>query len=313
MQRFEWFKSLSLLLVVLASARVFGQCGDSTRKRCATCSAEHFTFSREWKERWLTRCSNDSNWTNNTQAETTPTSDTHELAKKLSNPVSSLISVPFQQNFDFGMGEGSGWKSSLNIQPVIPFVLSPKWNLISRTILPIVHQHNVIGESTQTGLGDMSQSFFFSPSDNKRLILGVGPQLLIPTATNSFLGTRKFGVGPTFLIAKQQGPWTYGALTNHVWSVAGSDNHPDVNSTFLQPFLSYNTKAAWTYGLNSEMSYDWTGNHWSIPIHFSVAKLVKFGKQPVSVGGTLRCWATSPAGGPEGCGLRIVVTPLFPK
>src|SRR6185295_6986654 len=178
-----------------------------------------------------------------------------------SNPVSSLISVPLQQNFDFGMGEGSGWKSSLNIQPVIPFVLSPKWNLISRTILPIVHQHNVIGVSTQTGLGDMSQSFFFSPSDNKRLILGVGPQLLIPTATNSFLGTRKFGVGPTFLIAKQQGPWTYGALTNHVWSVAGSNNHPDVNSTFLQPFLSYNTKAAWTYGLNSEMSYDWTGNH----------------------------------------------------
>lgn len=203
--------------------------------------------------------------------------DAQELAKKLSNPVASLISVPFQQNFDFGMGTGSGWRSTLNFQPVIPFVLSPKWNLISRTIAPIIHQHNVAGTGSQTGLGDITQSFFFSPRESKRFIWAVGPVLSIPTATDDLLGTEKFGVGPTFLILKQKKEWTYGALTNHIWSVAGSDSRANVNNTFIQPFLAYNTKDAWTYGLNAESSYDWVGNHWSVPIHFTVSKLIKFG------------------------------------
>jgi hypothetical protein len=230
----------------------------------------------------------------------TPTgSDAGELAKKLSNPVASLISIPFQSNFDFGMGSGSGWRYTLNFQPVIPVVLSPKWNLISRTILPIIHQHNVAGTGSQSGLGDLSQSLFFSPTDSKKFIWGVGPQLLIPTATNDLLGTQKFAIGPTLLILKQEHGWTYGALTNHVWSVAGNDTREDVNSTFLQPFLSYNTKDAWTYSLNTESSYDWVANHWSIPIHITVSKLIKFGNRPVSFGAALRCWATSPAGGPD--------------
>jgi len=260
---------------------------------------------RNWTRNWFTNST--------TKQQTAATDDTHELAKKLSNPVATLISFPLQSKFDFGMGKGSGWRYTLNVQPVIPFVITPKWNLISRTILPIVHQHNVAGVGTQTGLGDLSQSFFFSPTDSKRFIWGVGPQLLIPTATNSFLGSRKFGIGPSLLVLKQEEGWTYGTLANHVWSVAGSNNHPDVNSTFIQPFLSYNTKDAWTYGLNAEASYDWTGNHWNIPIHVTISKLTKFGNRPVSVGGALRCWATSSPGGPEGCGFRIIVTPLFPK
>ena len=156
--------------------------------------------------------------------------DSHELAKKLSNPVASLISVPFQQNFDFGMGAGSGWRSTLNIQPVIPVSLSPKWNVISRTILPIIHQHNVVPNGSQTGIGDITQSFFFSPTDSKRVIWGAGPVLLIPTATDDAPGTEKFGIGPTALVLKQQGGWTYGALVNHIWSVAGSATRSDVNS-----------------------------------------------------------------------------------
>lgn len=138
-----------------------------------------------------------------------PSSDeSHELAKKLSNPVSSLISFPLQSNFDFGMGTGSGWRYTLNLQPVIPISLSPKWNLISRTIIPIIHQHNVVPNSTQIGLGDISQSLFFSPTDSKKFIWGVGPQFLIPTATDENLGTDKFGLGPTFLILKQDRGWT---------------------------------------------------------------------------------------------------------
>ena len=239
--------------------------------------------------------------------------DSHELAKKLSNPVASLISVPFQQNFDFGMGAGSGWRSTLNIQPVIPISLSPKWNLISRTILPIIHQHNVVPNSSQTGLGDITQSFFFSPTDSKRAIWGAGPAILIPTATDDALGTEKFGLGPTALVLKQQGGWTYGALVNHIWSVAGSDTRSDVNSTFLQPFLAYNTKDAWTFSLNTESNYDWEGNNWNVPINFVISKLIKIGHRPVSVGGGIKCWAASAPGGPENCGLRMIFTPLFPR
>ena len=247
-------------------------------------------------------------------AQPSPQHDAAELAKKLSNPISSLISVPFQSNFDTGLGTGSGWRYTLNFQPVIPFTLSPKWNVISRTILPIMHQSGVsgIGQS-QSGLGDITQSFFFVPSESKKVIWGVGPALLIPTATNGALGTKKFGVGPMLIVLKQEHQWTYGVLTNHIWSVAGSDTRASVNSTFIQPFLSYNTKDAWTYNLSTESSYDWTGKHWSVPIGFTVSKLLHFGHQPVSIGGSIRCWAVRPPGGPQNCSPRIVVTPLFPK
>jgi hypothetical protein len=238
-----------------------------------------------------------------------------ELAKKLSNPVSSLISFPIQTNFDFGMGSGgSGWRMTMNVQPVIPIALSPRWNLISRTILPIIHQGNVVAPGTgQSGLGDTVQSFFISPNKTEPFIWGLGPVVLIPTATNEFLGSDQLGLGPTLVVLKQQGPWTYGALFNHIWRVAGGDDKPSVNATFMQPFLNYSTKDGWTYGINTESTYDWTGSSWSVPIHFSVSKVVRFGKQPISFGGQLRCWATSPTGGPESCGVRAIVTGIFPK
>lgn len=242
------------------------------------------------------------------------TDDTAELSKKLSNPVASLISFPVQTNFDFRMGSGSGWRMTMNVQPVIPMALNKEWNLISRTILPIIHQGNVVSQGTsQSGLGDTVQSFFLSPNKTEPFIWGLGPAVLIPTATNQFLGAKQLGLGPTAVVLKQQKGWTVGALWNHIWRVAGSSDRPRVNSDFIQPFLSYSTKDGWTYTLNTESTYDWTGNEWSVPVHFTIAKIVRFGKQPLSFGGALRCWATSPAGGPEGCGIRIVVTGIFPK
>lgn len=237
-----------------------------------------------------------------------------ELSKKLSNPVSSLISFPVQTSFDFGMGTGSGWRMTTNVQPVIPVALNKEWNLISRTIIPIIHQGNVVAPgSSQTGLGDVVQSFFISPSKTEPFIWGVGPAVLIPTATNQFLGSKQLGLGPTAVVLKQQHGWTVGALWNHIWRVAGGSGRPRVNADFIQPFLAYSTKDGWSYTVNTESTYDWTGNHWAVPIHFQVAKIVRFGKQPVSFGGALRCWATSPTGGPEGCGPRIVITGIFPK
>jgi hypothetical protein len=240
--------------------------------------------------------------------------DAAALAKKLSNPVASLISVPLQSNFDFRMGTGSGWRYTLNVQPVIPIALSPKWNMISRTIIPFNHQSNVTGAgATQNGLGDITQSLFFSPNKSEPFVWAVGPVFLIPTATNANLGSQKFGIGPTALALKQTHGWTYLILMNHIWSVAEKSSRAKVNATFLQPSVSYSTKDGWTYGINTESSYDWTGRHWSIPIIPSVSKLVRFGTQPVSFGGGVKCWVTTPSGGPEGCSLRFVVTALFPK
>ncbi len=228
--------------------------------------------------------------------------------------MASLISLPLQSNFDFGMGTGSGWRYTLNVQPVIPIALSPKWNLISRTILPIIHQGNVTGPNTsQTGLGDTVQSFFLSPNKSEPFIWAVGPVVLLPTATDATLGAQKWGLGPTAAVLKQSNGWTVGILANHIWSVAGKANRADVNATFLQPVLSYTTKQAWTYSINTESTFDWNTRSWSIPINPSISKLVRFGKQPMSFGGGLKCWVTTPTGGPEGCGLRITVTALFPK
>lgn len=141
----------------------------------------------------------------------------------------------------------------------------------------------------------------------------MGPAFLLPTGSEPELTARKWGLGPTGVVLKQDGHWTYGALANHIWSVAGSDNRPDLSSTFLQPFLSYTTPTAWTYTLNTESSYDWKNEQWSVPLNAMVSKLVKFGDQRVSLGGGVRYWADGPDSGPHGWGFRLVVTLLFPK
>jgi hypothetical protein len=199
------------------------------------------------------------------------------LAKQLANPIASLISLRFENNFDFKTGsEDDGFRYTMNFVPVIPIALDKRWNMISRTLLPITHQDDIVGRSSQTGLGDIVPSLFFSPNKTKPFIWGAGPVLLIPTATDKFLGTGKFGLGPTAVALKQQGKWTYGALWNHIWSVAGDNNRADVNSTFVQPFVAFTTRTAWTYLLNTESSYDWKAEAWSVPIHLVATKVVKF-------------------------------------
>lgn len=243
--------------------------------------------------------------------------DAAALAKKLSNPIASLISVPFQSNYDPGIGPSDGWRYTMNVQPVVPISLSDDWNLISRTILPIIHQEDVFpGAGSQTGLGDAVQSVFFSPKKPSSLggiIWGAGPVLLVPTATDRLLGSEKFGIGPTAVALKQSGPWTFGTLFNHIWSVAGDDDRGDVSNTFLQPFLSYTTSDAWTFSLNTEAVYNWEAETWSVPIHAGVSKLVNLSGQRISLGANLRYWAESPDDGPEGLGVRVVVTLLFPR
>jgi hypothetical protein len=242
--------------------------------------------------------------------------NTQDLAKKLSNPIASLISVPFQFNYDSGYGPNDGEKAYVNVQPVIPITLNDDWNLISRTILPIAWQHDVVGPSgDQFGLGDISESLFFSPAKptDSGIIWGVGPVLLLPTATDAWLGGQKWGAGPTAVVLKQFNGWTVGMLANHIWSFAGNSDRSDVNSTFLQPFISYTTKDAWTFTLNTESTYNWEAHQWSVPINFQVSKLVVIDKQPISLTAGVRYWAESAQNGPEGLGFRTAITLLFPK
>ena len=238
-----------------------------------------------------------------------------ELAKKLSNPVASLISVPIQNNFDFGGGpNGDGFQYKVNIQPVVPISLNETWNLISRTIIPVVYQEKIIGTSSQSGLSDTVQSLFFSPKapTSGGWIWGVGPVLLLPTATDDLLGTEKWGAGPTAVLLKQQNGWTYGVLANHIWSYAGESSRADVNATFLQPFLTFTTPKQTTFTINTESTYDWASSQWTVPLNASVAQLVKLGKLPLQFQIGARYYAEKPANGPE-WGLRFSVTLLFPK
>jgi hypothetical protein len=240
-------------------------------------------------------------------------SDTAELAKELQNPVADLITVPIQNNWDFGIGPADAMRYTANIQPVIPVTLNKDWNLITRTIVPVIYAESpVIGGRNAWGLGDIVQSFFLSPKEPVGgWIVGGGPVFLWPTATDSLLGLGRWGAGPTVVALQQQKGWTYGILANHIWSYAGWGNR-EVSATFLQPFITYTTKTYTTFGANTESTYDWENRQWTVPLNGFVSQLLKIGKQPIqfTVGG--RYYADKPKGGPD-WGLRFTITLLFPK
>ncbi len=243
--------------------------------------------------------------------------DEENLAKKLANPVAALISVPIQVNYDEDYGvDNEGAVLRINVQPVIPFSIGQDWNLISRTILPVLSQDDIpLPGNSEFGLGDTVQSLFFSPKAPTAggWIWGAGPVFLVPTATDETLGSEKWGLGPTAVALKQTGPWTYGALANHIESFAGTSRRADVSATFIQPFLTYVTPTQTTFALNTESTYDWETNKWSVPINVTVAQVMRFGNQLVQIGGGLRYWVTTPDAGPEDWGLRLQFTLLFPR
>lgn len=239
--------------------------------------------------------------------------DAAEIAKQLQNPVANILSVPFQSNFDFGGGpEDDGFRYTLNIQPIIPVSLNNDWNLITRTIIPFVHQDEMIDLDSQSGLGDITQTFFLSPTEPGSLIWGAGPVFLYPSASDEMLGTEKWGVGPSMVLLKQSRGWSLWTLANHIESVAGEDTRGDLSVSFINPGISFQTKSLTTFLLQTESTYDWEDDQWTVPINAGLSQLLKIGKIPVSIGLQGRYYAETPDGAPD-WGLRLVVTPVFAK
>jgi hypothetical protein len=237
-----------------------------------------------------------------------------DIAQQLQNPIASLISVPLQNNFDFGAGpRDNGFGYTMNFQPVVPFRLSDDWTLITRTIVPFIHQERYTPDH-ETGLGDTTQSFFFSPrSGVPGLTWGVGPAVLWPTATRPAFQSRQWGLGPTGIVVQAGGPWTVGLLANHLWGVADSasrQGRPDLNQTFLQPFVSHNFKNGFAVTATLESSYDWTGKQWTLPLGAGISQLVKIGPMPVNLVAQARYWLDGPDNAPE-WGLRFAAVLVF--
>lgn len=238
-----------------------------------------------------------------------------ELAKKLANPIASLISVPFQNNTDYGIGKLNGSRNTMNFQPVVPIGLGKNLNLITRYIIPITTQYNVTGEGEkQFGLSDAVISGFFSPKNTKNgFTWGAGPVFLLPTGTNDYLTTKKFGIGPTVVGLKQANGWTYGALINQIWSVAGSNSRPDVNQMFVQPFVTHNWKSGAGLGGSLEWTQNWqasTTTIWFIP---TISGITSVGKQKIQLGVGPRLNLAAPDNSRADWGWRAVAVLLFPK
>jgi len=240
-----------------------------------------------------------------------------ELAKSLANPIAAMISVPFQMNFDANIGPAEdGDRFTTNIQPVVPISLNDDWNLISRTILPVVHQSDIYpGAGSQTGTGDTVQSLFFSPKAPTAggWIWGVGPVFLLPTGSDDLLTADKWGAGPTAVALRQEGAWTYGALVNQIWSFAGNGDRSDVSQAFVQPFMTRTWPGGWSVTMTADSTYDWNGGGWTIPVGLFGGKVMRFGKQLVQFSGGPRYYADSTDNGPHGWAFRVTVVLLYPR
>jgi hypothetical protein len=250
-----------------------------------------------------------------TEAPKEQASEAEAIAKKLANPISSLISIPFQNNTDFGIGNYNGTRNTLNFQPVIPLKLSSNLNLITRVIVPIVSQYDITGTGTcESGISNVTASAFFSPSAVKNgLIWGAGPAFLLPTS-NEYLGTLKTGVGPTFIILKQAKGFTYGMLANQLWSIAGPSDVADISTMYLQGFLVYNWKTGAGVGLSSENTFNWEANSTSSYLVPTVTGVTKLGKQMVQLQiGPRIPFIFSNSEQRSDLGIRASVVFVFPK
>ena len=243
---------------------------------------------------------------------------TEELAKLAQNPVGNLISVPFQNNTNFDYGPLEKYQNILNIQPVYPIHLSDEWNVITRTIFPLLWQPAVYpGQGSTFGLGDTQFSAFLSPAQPKGLIWGVGAIAQLPTHTSDVLGNDRWALGPTAVVLKitHGSPWVYGVLANNIWSVNGSNSSPPISQMLVQPFLNYNFKGGAYLTTAPIITANWqadSGDTWTVPLGGGVGKIFHLGRLPVNTQASAYYNVETPKYGPD-WQLRLQVQLMFPK
>ena len=242
--------------------------------------------------------------------------ETADLAKAAQNPVADMISLPFQNNTNFGVGPDDDVQNILNIQPVIPIKLNMDWNLITRTIAPLIYQPQTApGTSSEFGLGDINETVFLSPSKPGKLIWGVGPIFSLPTATDDVLGTGKWSAGPSAVALTIQGPWVIGGLVNNLWSFAGDSDREDVNQFLFQYFINYNMAEGWYLTSAPVITANWeaeSGNEWTVPFGGGLGKIFRIGKQAMNAQLQAFYNVEAPDGGAD-WSLRFQLQFLFPK
>lgn len=208
-----------------------------------------------------------------------------DLAKAIQNPIASMVTLPFQANWNTGIGDADRTALNLNIQPVIPFT-GEKWNVISRTIIP-VNSVPIGTTASEFGLGDTSLNLYFSPAKPGKVIWGVGPSVTIPTSSNAeILGSGKWSLGPSAVVFYATGNWTMGAVATQTWSLAGDNDRDDVNFFFAQWFVNYNLGHGWAVGTAPIITANWqaeSGQEWTVPLGLQVSKVMRFGHQPVNL------------------------------
>ena len=233
------------------------------------------------------------------------------LSKELQNPVADLITLPLENRWDWAANHKMQY--TLNVQPVWPFELSDKLLLVSRTIVPVQYMEAPDVQSRDHGgIGDITESFFFAAKEPLNgWIVGAGPAVRLPTASDSALGLGKWGAGPTAVALRQDEAWTYGALVSHVWSFAGWGDAA-VNASSLQPFLAYSTESLLTMGIGSESTYDWAAGQWVVPFDVTISQFMRIGGVPVDIGLGARSYLERPTGGPN-WGVKATITFMLPQ
>ena len=242
---------------------------------------------------------------------------TDDIAKVAQNPIASVISVPLQNNTNLSVGPEAGALNVLNVQPVVPLSLNESWNVITRTILPVVSSPTPApGETRTDGIGDTLFTAFLSPAHAAGWIWGVGPAIQAPTHSDSLLGNGNWGVGPSFVVLhlEKGSPWLYGVLVNNVWSVSHSGSHAYENGV-MQPFVNYNIRNGWYLVSSPIITVNWRApgdQQWTVPLGGGFGKIVHWGRLPVNLQLAGYYNVASPVEGPN-WQIRTQLQLLFPK
>lgn len=241
-----------------------------------------------------------------------------ELAKISQNPVGNMVSVPLQNNTNFNTGPLDGTQNVLNIEPVIPININSDWNVITRTIVPVITQPGYVpGQDSSTGLGDIQFTSMLSPANSDNGIWGLGTIVQLPTNSNNRLGNDNWGLGfsAVKLHLEKGDPWVYGVLINNVWSLSSDQQGGRYSNGLIQPIMNYNFPDGTYLTSVPIITANWeasSGQRWTVPLGGGIGHIFHAGKLPVNAQLSAYYNVVKPDDGPD-WQLRAQIQFLFPK